>query len=291
MEYKSFMDDHVDAKTLSAMTDLVTLCRQKETISLSFPLPSAEDEVMIHYFAALEHTLCIGVAAVCLFPLHSDENCCEFSYEITAFVHPDYRRQGIFRTLIELFLEKEQLTWQDPRIQFLSDRRCLAAALTAAAWNMKQISAEYLMQLDLSIRPDNPSPIRITRCRNRRLLASHYSHIFQMAPDIGRAYVDMILAEEENTIPFLIRMKNTPIGSGYLIQSNPEKAYLFSFGILPEYQGHGLGLASLQALKEFLPESCKLLTVQVSGQNIPACRLYEKAGFVMTQQLLYYGWK
>lgn len=291
MEFLYFLNDYVDETHLSAMKSLVTLCREFEPITLSFPLPCEEDDVEIHYFSMFENELCIGVLAVCIFPFVGSDDYETISYEVTAFVHPNYRRQGIFTTLVNKFLEIEKLEKGFAKISFLSDRRCPAALFVATTLNMKQTNSEYLMRLDVSKRDDNINPLlRITKCRNRRLLASHYGKIFQMSTDIGRNYVDMTLDEDEGITPFLIRIGDTPIGSGYLMQSSPEKAYLFSFGILPQYQGRGLGLASLIALKHFLPESCQKLTVQVSGNNIPACKLYEKAGFVLTQQLIFYGW-
>lgn len=292
MDYISFLNDYVDEEHLSAMKSLVTLCRQFEPITLSFPLPSEEDDVEIHYYSVFQEKLCIGALAVCLFPYTTVDDKTEISYEVTAFIHPEYRRQGLFTSLLNTFLETEHLSKITADILFLSDRHCSAAVKTATAMNMKQRNCEYLMQLDVTNRAENINPLlRITKCKNRRLLARHYALIFNMSTDIGRNYVDMTLAYADNIFPFLIRIGNTPIGSGYLMHTNPQKSYLFSFGILPKYQGKGLGLASLIALKQFLPETCEKLTVQVSGNNIAACRLYQKAGFVLTQQVIFYGWK
>ncbi len=146
------------------------------------------------------------------------------------------------------------------------------------------------MKWDLSLSPSLPSPVRIGRCQKRSILAKIYARTFQTSGRTARAYVQMVLSEETSASGFLLVRGRTLIGSGYVILSAPESAFLFGFGILPAYQRQGLGFASLQALKSFLPETCRSLTVQVSGENHPARKLYEKAGFVITQQLFYYGW-
>ncbi len=48
----------------------------------------------------------------------------------------------------------------------------------------------------------------------------------------------------------------------------------------PQYRGKGIGLSMLQHVKNYCWEqNIKKLTVATQKQNLPACRMYEKAGF------------
>lgn len=64
---------------------------------------------------------------------------------------------------------------------------------------------------------------------------------------------------------------------------------LFDLTILPEYQNLGYGKAMiLELLSRDLDEDKKYL-LQVTSSNVPAFPLYQKLGFEVTQQQLYYS--
>lgn len=63
---------------------------------------------------------------------------------------------------------------------------------------------------------------------------------------------------------------------------------LFDLTILPQYQNQGYGKAMLfRLLSQTRSKQVKYL-LQVSSTNIPAYHMYQQAGFIVTQQQLYY---
>jgi len=57
----------------------------------------------------------------------------------------------------------------------------------------------------------------------------------------------------------------------------------------PNFQGKGIGLRLLNAAeKDMLKKRCRISRLQVAVGNIPAIRLYEKAGYRATRLLLQY---
>ena len=66
-------------------------------------------------------------------------------------------------------------------------------------------------------------------------------------------------------------------------------ACLFEVEIAEPFRGHGLGQAMIRQLQDLTPAiGISTLTLQVSGDNLPALRLYKKTGFHITETLSYY---
>jgi dTDP-4-amino-4,6-dideoxy-D-galactose acyltransferase len=50
----------------------------------------------------------------------------------------------------------------------------------------------------------------------------------------------------------------------------------------PQYRGKGIGGSMLEHVKNYcLEQNIRKLTVATQKQNLPACRMYEKAGFTV----------
>ncbi len=88
----------------------------------------------------------------------------------------------------------------------------------------------------------------------------------------------------------LLRDDATPIGIAWLRIAPAHDgagaetlAYLFDFVIDPAWRGKGLGRAAMAAVEaKALALGAKRLSLHVFAHNIAACRLYEAAGFVIT---------
>jgi len=70
-----------------------------------------------------------------------------------------------------------------------------------------------------------------------------------------------------------------PAGLVVITAAGGEKA-LFLVGVLPEYQGRGIGTALLKAVTDRYGATAPLY-VETSSRNLAANRLYQKAGFVL----------
>ncbi len=80
----------------------------------------------------------------------------------------------------------------------------------------------------------------------------------------------IILMDENNFVAYLASAET--LWSGYLT--------VIEVFVSPEYQGKGVGKKLLDHAKDFARrEGLKGLMVQTENENIPAQKLYEKAGF------------
>ena len=69
----------------------------------------------------------------------------------------------------------------------------------------------------------------------------------------------------------------------------PPSACLFEVETAEPFRGRGLGQAMIRQLQDLTPAiGISTLTLQVSGDNLPALRLYKKTGFHITETLSYY---
>ncbi len=80
-----------------------------------------------------------------------------------------------------------------------------------------------------------------------------------------------------------------PVAAGYLLTaggSDDAALELMRMGVLPEYRRRGFGEKLLRALREIRPVEVFL---EVSENNMPARRLYEKSGFaIISRRKKYY---
>jgi ribosomal-protein-alanine N-acetyltransferase len=68
------------------------------------------------------------------------------------------------------------------------------------------------------------------------------------------------------------------IGSSWMTWDG-RRIYLHHFGILPEYQGKGLGTRLAEASLEWIREQGRQVKLEVHKENNQAKKLYEKLGF------------
>ena len=79
-----------------------------------------------------------------------------------------------------------------------------------------------------------------------------------------------------------------PFGECYLTLFG-NRAYLFGVLIYRRFRGQGYGYRMLHALLSRLPErGIREVFLEVSSENLPAVRLYEKLGFAVSESLAYY---
>jgi ribosomal protein S18 acetylase RimI-like enzyme len=68
------------------------------------------------------------------------------------------------------------------------------------------------------------------------------------------------------------------IGSSWMTWDG-RRIYIHHFGILPEYQGMGLGTRLAEESLEWIRQKGQQVKLEVHKENIAAKRLYEKLGF------------
>lgn len=203
---------------------------------------------------------------------------------VYAFVHPDFRRQGLFTNMISHL----QRHYPDLRLDFPADEKEPAVRHMLGTRRFicqeKQLLLTYVLKqsafsecTDISIIPTN----------DRFLLYSLHERIFTDFPkNTHEMFIDQMMSLEDIQ-PYVFAAPHVfsfsqpfSLGMGFLLKEK-NTACLCSFGILPSFQNKGYGRAALQALCHMLADDpdITLLQVQVDAKNIAAAALYENFGF------------
>ena len=103
--------------------------------------------------------------------------------------------------------------------------------------------------------------------------------------------MELIIREEagdSDSAPSVTLTVTCPFGECYLTLFG-SRAYLFGVLIYRRFRGQGYGYRMLHALLSRLPErGIREVFLEVSSENLPAVRLYEKLGFAVSESLAYY---
>lgn len=94
-----------------------------------------------------------------------------------------------------------------------------------------------------------------------RLQAAHYAHHYHDAQFL------------------IITVDGTAAGRLYLFHRNATDLRIVEIGLVPAFQGQGIGTALLRRVQEIADSAGKSCSIHVEAQN-PARRLYSRLGFV-----------
>ncbi len=298
-----------------AVRALTDACRKAEPITLSAPSEDGLDYLLV-YENESEDSLLIAFSFLFFVP-QEDSAETVFTCEYTAFVHPRFRRQGHFTSMLNAALsladafEKEHNCSVD--FCFLTDEKSPAASAV-----LETIGAEYWYSEYKMVRPLRPDD-------------KNYSPAVKIETADAASCGD---ADGSASCPsplFTASLNGEIIGTCALLPSADE-VYLYAFQIRDAFrsQGHGKdflrGMLTLLADRFFCgadrqadpqedntssaslalsshgnTESVPLapflhgntaagasVSVQVSGLNYIARNLYKKTGFRKTESLSYY---
>ena len=255
---------------------LIARCRDAEPLTVSFPF----EEPDTRYFLAeadADGEQAVTSGALALGRLGQDE------YAVVAFTDPAFRRQGIFKKLLESARRSIPSSGGTaPFFTFSADKESESAHAALSAAGAEQTGEELEMVLDLtgytvpgSDSPEGESP-KESAFRFLRTAPSGEGVIAYEA-------VPADTPEEE---------KPRPVFRVYLLPMKEKACFLHRIATRKDLIGTGVA-------SEVFPEFLKLLKnsgyntarLQVNGANTPAVKLYENAGFKETTRLCTYTLK
>ena len=211
--------------------------------------------------------------------------------EAILFVHPDMRRQGIGRALIEA-VRAEARARELPDFLLVNDAASASGTAFAIAAGGRYRESEYRLLLeparidrspkryrDLVMRPateeDVESLIEIQTAAFGRDESLVHAAVLQALANPKRQYHLGILGGES------IGMLRTSIWD--------EEADVTAFGVLPSHQGRGYGRQILRdAIDLLLAAGQEQITIEVATENANALGLYQSCGFDVIAKFDYY---
>jgi ribosomal protein S18 acetylase RimI-like enzyme len=198
--------------------------------------------------------------------------------EINGMVHPDYRRRGIFTALFNAAREvcpRRGIT----KILMIVERVSRSGLAFASAMHARYDHSEYKMKLEgprFPARFDPRLQLRLARAEDSAILA----HIIAISFDLLEHEVS-VASEIDNPLRrcYVAQLDDAVIGT-ISVSLDGREAYIYGFGILPEYRGRGYGRQTLaRTVQEILATGQERIALEVEVQNKSALTLYESCGF------------
>src|SRR5262245_52089284 len=161
--------------------------------------------------------------------------------EASGMVHPEHRRQGVFRALVAAGIE-ELKQRGIPKLIFFCDIRSHSGIAFLKALGAQYDHSEYRMDLaEPQAPPAYDERLRVERAEREDIAAvAHIIGLCFGVPDeeVRRGIETHV---DDPAHPHLLgRLDGVPIGALSMI-AGEQKVGIFGFGVLPEYRGHGYG--------------------------------------------------
>lgn len=232
--------------------------------------------------------------------------------EANGMVHPEYRGQGVFKTLSSLAIE-EWKRRSTKSMLLLCDRGSEAGQKLIAAMSLPLGHSEYEMYLKKEGLEEpyiNTSGITFRKATNAdayeiaRQNNIYFNDEFKDSPNDAESNLvistegeedllkeEMILPEEEEKrgMTIYIAEKDHQIIGKVHIELSSDVGGIYGLGVLPEHRGKGFGRTILMMAVEKLKEAkAREIKLQVLTENSNALNLYQSCGFVETSIMDYY---
>jgi ribosomal protein S18 acetylase RimI-like enzyme len=209
---------------------------------------------------------------------------------INAIVHPHFRRQGVFSSL----LKRAILDMKPQGIQHLSYRvpQGLSPGLhTAQSLGAIYDRAEYLMQLMnevLSIVEPSELTLSVAEANDMEFMVTCSSQAFEDSEDWTRDY--FMQTNEPSRVTYIAWQNQQPVGMVRVNSINAKTAFIHNFCILPVHQGRKLGRTALSILVDLLrKQSYTDIRLSVVTENERALNLYRSVGFEVNSEYHYFS--
>lgn len=217
--------------------------------------------------------------------------------EVNGMVHPDYRKQGVFKKLSELVID-EWKRRNSNNMFLLSDRtskegqefiKNLGATYNHTEYEM------YFRQEGSSETSKGLSNLTFRKANNEDAyeLAKQDAIYFGEEVPEENDKEKMILPEEEEKKgirTYLAEKDNEIIGKVRLELT--DKGGIYGLGVLPKHRRKGYAREMLKfAVNTLLEDGAKEVMLQVDSENPNALNLYKSCGFVETSVMDYYEMK
>lgn len=273
----------LDAKELGEIKVLADVCNSYEEIDLKLNWDKLQSRPLdeVNDFLYYEDGVLLGFLGIYMF--NSREA------EIGGMVHPDARRKGVFRQLLEQAVD-ELKRRGIPKLLLVVDNNAKSGLAFAEAQGSQYRFSEYRMVLtEAKQQPKRFKDLLIRKAKPED--ANFIANCIEEAFKLPKGEVEPHLPdsfEQPNTWIMLIQKGQERIGVLY-VQLSDQLASLYGFGILPEHQGRGYGRQVLsEVVQMLLSEGYKKLSLEVACENKRALRLYQDCGFVETAGIDYF---
>ena len=209
--------------------------------------------------------------------------------EVSVYVLPDYRRQGIASALLQEFFkiaEKYDLS----QIEYISEVKFLADHPTFAEkfdYDLKETEI-WLEQAAGTFPEEEKEGVEVLLGRKEMVaeIAAFQSQIFEMPMDTALHYASQAL-ESPDSLLYVLK-KAGQIVASCSVDTSFGSNHLFALAVDQAFQGQGLGSHLVSSiLNDLSGRNGQVCQIVVEAQNTGALRLYERLGFKRKSEAVY----
>jgi ribosomal protein S18 acetylase RimI-like enzyme len=264
---------------------LRSVCRQHEGLELPLhleparPVPGNETSQFLYYADG---------ALVGFMGLQPEDG-----IEVLGMVHPEHRRRGTGRALLEA-AKAECRRREVSTFLLVSEEASNSGSAFAEAAGASYRFSEYRMELDpAAVRTpaSGPEEVMVARAGETELdtLAQLRAASFGSPLEASRERIDEWVHSPDQRF-YIGRVQGKPVGSLRVFQIKAESTvYLNTFGVRPECRGRGYGRQILtKVTEELLSEGWRQIRIEVNVENPTALALYRSCGFREIAAYRYY---
>lgn len=302
------LKEYISEKEYNHINQLQELCSSNDKVNLKLELD---------YKLNLYKNFKIGLKNINEFLYYVDEilvaylGISSFGHnigEINGMTHPDWRRKGLFSKLFELAIN-ECSKRKFNKIVLLTDGKSNSGTGFIKSKNGNYDFSEYRMKLinKVSLESINPINLRQAGKLDIKEIERQNTIFFNNAEDNENSEdtnvednesfqnpnvkeIKSSLQEEEvlNENTYMVELNGDVIGK-INVEYNDNSAFIFGFGILPDFRGKGYGKAALkEALRLINEKNIDEIELDVECKNNTALNLYKACGFKEISVMNYY---
>lgn len=213
------------------------------------------------------------VGYMMLFPYLPNE------YEVNAFVHPAYRKQGVFKALLETAQHDAKVNGCEA-FTFVIDRNSKSGKTVLEHLDATYQFSEYnliLKKAELFLKPDEVS-LREATPEDRALIIATLSEAFGDPVDVTENIYQQI--DTPDRVTYIGEVEGKPVGIIRALLTGDDAASIHAFGVKAGEQGKGYGTKMLkQMVQQLFRMGRTKVELDVETENKAALDIYKRAGF------------
>lgn len=276
---------YINEEDYKRINELKNLCRDgdinlKLELDYKLNIKKEYDNPLedINEFLYYVDDVLIGYLGICFFGGNTAE--------LTGMVHPNWRRKNIFNKLYKLALE-ECKRIKAEKILLVCDNKSSSGLEFIKFAGADYSFSEYGMKLENNNAIEVKASINLKKALNLDGKEISRQNSIYFSSQVEK---EVFPEEEEkyNSITYMIELNDRTIGK-IRTDLDGNSAFIYGFGILPEYRGLGYGREALKSVLAMLKkQNINIVSLEVAAENSRALKLYKSCGFMEENVMDYY---
>jgi ribosomal protein S18 acetylase RimI-like enzyme len=210
--------------------------------------------------------------------------------EVAGMVHPDERRRGIGRALVEAARQLCR-AHGTPTLLLIGDNRSASGRAFAQSLGAQLDHAEHVLRRPASAgltMPETTLTVRLAAEPDLSVVARMIAEDFGLDPE---TFERRLREQPPNlqSVFYIAALAGTPVGT-LNVQIVEGEPYIYGFVVQPAYRRRGYGRQFLTSiLAELLEEQPRDVWLEVDPENTPALALYRSIGFEVVRTFEYWA--